>query len=101
MLKETFKSPLDQGWYYVESRILAFIFAIICITFTSKILQYSIKGTNVGAGGVLLIVFALFVGLMGGGIFAVTMYHIRRGSWIPRLIIDALVVLVFYFFVIR
>jgi len=83
-----FRDPIDQGWHYVETRLLSLVAAFLAMRLVFAFLtnQHPAIGRHVG-DMVYLLPAALAVLIAAWG-FSVLIYRIGRNGWGLRLMID-------------
>lgn len=86
-----FDTPADQGWYKLESTLLA---GAAFFVWWSLLLHLT---TWLGWGGLGFILFfpELFLALAGAGLYTVVVYRVGRIHWMPRLLLDVGVLVLF------
>lgn len=86
-----FDTPADQGWYKLESTILAGAAFFVC---WSLLLHLT---TWLGWGDLGLILFfpVLLLALAGAGLYTVVVYRVGRIHWMLRLLLDGSVLVLF------
>ncbi len=86
-----FDTPADQGWYKLESTLLA---GAAFFVWWSLLLHLT---TWLGLGGLGLILFfpVLLLALAGTGLYSVVVYHVGRIHGMLRLLLDVGVLVLF------
>lgn len=102
MKAKKFNNPLDQGFDTFERTVLAFAagFASMGAFYLSlgAILSHG-ELTSLGSAGILFLFPAMFAAILGGFLYRETVYRVGRNGWLPRLLLDGVVMLAFYLIV--
>lgn len=94
-MEKTFNSPIDQACHQAEKTLFAGAAFFIWMWF----FYYLVNVLGLAGLGLLLIFPILILSIVGAGIYTVAVYRLGRIHWIPRLLLDAGVLLLFYFLV--
>jgi hypothetical protein len=102
MKPKKFNNPLDQGVDKFESTIVAFAagFASMGAFYLSlgAIISHG-ELTSLGLAGIIFLFPAIFAAILGGFLYRETVYRVGRNGWLPRLLLDGMVILAFYLIV--
>lgn len=94
---ESFDTPADQGWYKLESTLLAGV--AFCVW--ASLLLHLVNWLGWEQLGLILFFPILFLAVAGAGLYTVVVYRVARIHWMPRLLLDVGVLVLFLMLVVR
>jgi uncharacterized membrane protein YhdT len=90
-----FRDPIDQGWYYVETRLLSLAVAFLAAWLMFAFLTNRHPGMGGHAGDLIYLLPVALAVIAALWAFSAFIYRIGRGGWGLRLLVDAGLLLAF------
>ena len=96
-----FNNPFDQGFYYIESKLLSQLVFVLVAGLTLKSLVQANPGAQAHAGSMVFLLLAGVVGLAAAIAYGFAIYRIGRHGTLPRVGVNValmigVVVMVYY-----
>ena len=85
-----FTSPLDQGGFYVESRLLSLVVATFSAKLGFLLVNMLFPGATAHAGGMIFFIPVLAMAILTAVLFSSVIYRLGRGNPRLRLTLDML-----------
>lgn len=96
-MNKIFNNPADQACHQVEKTVLAGAAFFVWMGF----FYYLINWFGLAGLGLIVIFPILILSTVGTGLYTVAIYRLGRIHWLPRLLLDAGVLFLFYLLVLR
>jgi len=94
-MEKRFNGPLDQALHQFERTLLAGAAFFVCMWF----IYYVVNFLGWAGLGLILLFPILLLSVVGAGMYATAIYRLGRIHWAPRVLLNAGVLLLFYFLV--
>jgi uncharacterized membrane protein YhdT len=89
----SFRDPIDQGWYYVETRLLSLAVAFLTVWLMIAYLTNRHPGMGAHAGDLIYLLPVALAVIAALWAFPAFIYRVGRSGWGLRLLVDAVLLL--------
>lgn len=87
----SFRDPLDQGVFYIESRLLSIVAGLLAAMFGLRLVNQLFPGAGAHAGGLILLLPVGVLGLLAAFGFTALIYRAGRDNTLLRIVLDSAV----------